>query len=149
VVLGHGLGELSGKAFRVAHMGHVNAPMMLGILGVIEMALDAISIPHGSGGVKEALAWLGQQVGMVVRRRHRQTINEAYRGRPSLDRYPLRSDLPVSCWVEAQSALTCACHATGNAFISTGSVMSTNCRPSRIASTISGAISVNRNTRVK
>ena len=34
VVLGHGIGELSGKAFRIAHMGHVNAPMILGTLSV-------------------------------------------------------------------------------------------------------------------
>ena len=66
VVLGHGIGELAGKALRVAHMGHVNAPMMLGTLGVIEMALGAMGIPHGSGGVKEAIAWLGQQVGGQV-----------------------------------------------------------------------------------
>ncbi|HYX03799.1 MAG TPA: aminotransferase class V-fold PLP-dependent enzyme, partial [Reyranella sp.] len=39
VVLGHGIGELSGKAFRIAHMGHVNAPMILGTLSVIEVAL--------------------------------------------------------------------------------------------------------------
>jgi alanine-glyoxylate transaminase / serine-glyoxylate transaminase / serine-pyruvate transaminase len=63
VVLGHGIGELSGKAFRVAHMGHVNAPMMLGTLSVIEMALGAMGIPHGSGGVQTAITWLGQQVG--------------------------------------------------------------------------------------
>jgi alanine-glyoxylate transaminase/serine-glyoxylate transaminase/serine-pyruvate transaminase len=62
VVLGHGIGELSGKAFRVAHMGHVNAPMMLGTLSVIEMALGAMSIPHGSGGVQAAITWLAQQV---------------------------------------------------------------------------------------
>ena len=66
VVLGHGIGDLAGKAFRVAHMGHVNAPMMLGVLGVIEMALGAMGIPHGPGGVKEAIAWLGQQVGGQV-----------------------------------------------------------------------------------
>ena len=63
VVIGHGIGDLAGKAFRVAHMGHVNAPMMLGVLGVIEMALGALGIPHGPDGVKEAIAWLGQQVG--------------------------------------------------------------------------------------
>jgi len=62
VVLGHGIGELSGKAFRVAHMGHVNAPMILGTLGVIEMALGALDIPHGPGGVQAAITWLGQQV---------------------------------------------------------------------------------------
>src|SRR6195952_1449677 len=36
VVLGTGIGDLSGQAFRIAHMGHVNAPMVLGTLGVIE-----------------------------------------------------------------------------------------------------------------
>ena len=34
VVLGTGIGDLQGQAFRIAHMGHVNAPMMLGTLGV-------------------------------------------------------------------------------------------------------------------
>jgi len=62
VILGHGIGELSGKAFRVAHMGHVNAPMILGVLGVIEMALGALSIPHGKGGSQAAVEWLGEQV---------------------------------------------------------------------------------------
>jgi alanine-glyoxylate transaminase/serine-glyoxylate transaminase/serine-pyruvate transaminase len=62
VVLGHGIGELSGKAFRIAHMGHVNAPMILGTLSVIEMALAALHIPHGKGGTQAAIAWLGEQV---------------------------------------------------------------------------------------
>ena len=62
VVLGHGIGELAGKAFRIAHMGHVNAPMILGTLSVIEMALAALRIPHGAGGVQAAVAWLGSQV---------------------------------------------------------------------------------------
>ena len=62
VVLGHGIGELSGKAFRIAHMGHVNAPMILGTLSVIEMALGALRIPHGRGGAQAAIDWLGDQV---------------------------------------------------------------------------------------
>jgi alanine-glyoxylate transaminase / serine-glyoxylate transaminase / serine-pyruvate transaminase len=62
VVLGQGLGELSGKAFRIAHMGHVNAPMVLGTLGVIESALLALDIPHRKGGVEAAIAWLGAEV---------------------------------------------------------------------------------------
>ena len=62
VVLGHGIGELSGKAIRIAHMGHVNAPMILGTLGVIEVALEALAIPHGKGGSQAAIEWLGQQV---------------------------------------------------------------------------------------
>jgi alanine-glyoxylate transaminase/serine-glyoxylate transaminase/serine-pyruvate transaminase len=60
--LGHGIGDLSGKAFRVAHMGHVNAPMVLGTLSVIEMALAALGIPHGKGGAQAAIDWLGEQV---------------------------------------------------------------------------------------
>ncbi|HML12515.1 MAG TPA: aminotransferase class V-fold PLP-dependent enzyme [Xanthobacteraceae bacterium] len=62
VVLGIGIGDLSGKAFRIAHMGHVNAPMVLGTLGVIEVGLKALGIPHGSGGAQAAIAWLGEQV---------------------------------------------------------------------------------------
>ncbi|MFO1110605.1 MAG: aminotransferase class V-fold PLP-dependent enzyme [Bradyrhizobium sp.] len=62
VVLGVGIGELHGKAFRIAHMGHVNAPMILGTLGVIEVALNALNIPHGKGGTEAAIEWLGESV---------------------------------------------------------------------------------------
>jgi alanine-glyoxylate transaminase/serine-glyoxylate transaminase/serine-pyruvate transaminase len=62
VILGHGIGDLSGKAFRVAHMGHVNAPMILGTLSVIEVALAALAIPHGKGGAQAAIDWLGAEV---------------------------------------------------------------------------------------
>ena len=62
VVLGVGIGELTGQAFRIAHMGHVNAPMILGTLGVIEVALQALGIPHGKGGVEAAIGWLGANV---------------------------------------------------------------------------------------
>jgi alanine-glyoxylate transaminase / serine-glyoxylate transaminase / serine-pyruvate transaminase len=62
VVLGHGIGDLSGKAFRIAHMGHVNAPMILGTLSVVEMALGALGIPHYRGGTQAAIDWLSDQV---------------------------------------------------------------------------------------
>jgi len=62
VILGAGIGDLTGKAFRIAHMGHVNAPMVLGTLGVIEVALAALKIPHGRGGVDAAVQWLGEKV---------------------------------------------------------------------------------------
>jgi alanine-glyoxylate transaminase/serine-glyoxylate transaminase/serine-pyruvate transaminase len=62
VILGSGIADLSGKAFRIAHMGHVNAPMVLGTLSVIEMALAALGIPHGRGGAQAAIDWLGEQV---------------------------------------------------------------------------------------
>jgi alanine-glyoxylate transaminase/serine-glyoxylate transaminase/serine-pyruvate transaminase len=62
VVLGAGFGKMKGKAFRIAHMGHINAPMILGVLGVIEMGLSALRIPHGQGGVQAAIEWLGERV---------------------------------------------------------------------------------------
>ena len=62
VVLGAGIGEMAGKAFRIAHMGHVNAPMVLGTLGVVEMGLQALGIPHRSEGVRAAIDWLGKSV---------------------------------------------------------------------------------------
>jgi len=62
VVLGTGIGDLSGQAFRIAHMGHVNAPMILGTLGVIEVALNALGIPHGKGGTEAAIEYLGESV---------------------------------------------------------------------------------------
>jgi len=62
VVPGLGIGDLSGRAFRIAHMGHVNAPMMIGALGAIEMGLGALGIPHGRGGVQAAVEYLGREV---------------------------------------------------------------------------------------
>jgi alanine-glyoxylate transaminase/serine-glyoxylate transaminase/serine-pyruvate transaminase len=62
VVLGIGLGDLSGKSFRIAHMGHLNAPMVLGTLGVVEMGFKALAIPHGTGGVQAAVEYLGGEV---------------------------------------------------------------------------------------
>ena len=49
-------------ALRIAHMGHVNAPMILGTLSVIEVALNALEIPHGKGGAQAAIDWLGAEV---------------------------------------------------------------------------------------
>ncbi len=62
LVLGIGILGLKNKAFRIAHMGHVNAPMILGALSVIEMGLVALNIPHGKGGVGAAIEYLGKQV---------------------------------------------------------------------------------------
>jgi alanine-glyoxylate transaminase / serine-glyoxylate transaminase / serine-pyruvate transaminase len=62
VTLGLGIGGFDGKAFRIAHMGHTNAPMVIGTLGAIEMALHALKIPHGSGGVSAAIETLAAAV---------------------------------------------------------------------------------------
>jgi alanine-glyoxylate transaminase/serine-glyoxylate transaminase/serine-pyruvate transaminase len=62
VVLGVGLGALEDRAFRIAHMGHTNAPMVLGTLGAVEMGLKALAIPHGSGGTQAAIDYLAREV---------------------------------------------------------------------------------------
>lgn len=62
LTLGIGLGDYASKAFRIAHMGHVNAPMLLGTLAVIEMGLHALHIPHGHGGIQAAVNYLGEAV---------------------------------------------------------------------------------------
>ncbi|MDF1873963.1 aminotransferase class V-fold PLP-dependent enzyme [Vannielia sp.] len=60
VTLGIGLGMAteddpnSDGFFRIAHMGHVNAHMVLGALGAIETAMIALGIDHGRGGVEAA-----------------------------------------------------------------------------------------------
>ncbi|ETX14753.1 septum site-determining protein [Roseivivax halodurans JCM 10272] len=60
VTLGIGLGmseegDPEGRGFfRFGHMGHVNAHMVLGLLGTVEAGLSALGIPHGRGGVAAA-----------------------------------------------------------------------------------------------
>jgi alanine-glyoxylate transaminase/serine-glyoxylate transaminase/serine-pyruvate transaminase len=40
--------------FRIGHMGHVNAQMIMGTLGAIQSGLMATKIPHGAGGLEAA-----------------------------------------------------------------------------------------------
>lgn len=62
VVIGIAIGEQAGQGFRIAHMGHVNAPMILGTLSVIEMALAALNIPHHASGTQAAITYLANNV---------------------------------------------------------------------------------------
>lgn len=60
VTLGIGLGMESPKDpksdgfFRIAHMGHVNAHMTLGVLATIDAGLKALDISHGNGALEAA-----------------------------------------------------------------------------------------------
>ncbi len=60
VTLGIGMGMEtpddpdSDGVFRIAHMGHVNAHMVLGVLGTIEAGMKALAIPHGDGALAAA-----------------------------------------------------------------------------------------------
>ncbi len=40
--------------FRIGHMGHLNVPMVMGVLGTIDSALKALDIPHGSNALNAA-----------------------------------------------------------------------------------------------
>ena len=68
VMLGEGIGDLQDKGVRIAHMGHMNAPMMLGTLGVVEIGLAALGIAHGKGGVQAAIDFLADAVPATVAR---------------------------------------------------------------------------------
>lgn len=59
-VLGAGLLRLRGRAFRIGHLGDLNAPMILGALAAAEMALRANGVPHRPGGVQAALDCLAE-----------------------------------------------------------------------------------------
>ncbi len=60
VTLGIGLGmeteddPNSEGYFRIGHMGHVNAHMVLGVLGAMEAGMRALDIPFGDGGLAAA-----------------------------------------------------------------------------------------------
>ncbi len=62
LTLGIGLGmetpedPRSDGFFRLGHMGHVNAQMVLGALATIQAGLTALAIPHGAGALEAAAA---------------------------------------------------------------------------------------------
>ena len=60
VALGGGLSRLSGKVFRIGHLGDLNEPMILGCLATVEMQLKRQGIPHGEGGVASAVSYLAE-----------------------------------------------------------------------------------------
>ena len=58
VAIAGGLGPLTGKAFRIGHLGDSNAATVLGCLGGLEAALRVLGVPIGGGGVQRAIARL-------------------------------------------------------------------------------------------
>lgn len=69
VTLGIGLGmateaDPNGDGFfRIGHMGHVNAHMVLGMLGAVEAGLTALKIPHGRGALDAAADVIAESCG--------------------------------------------------------------------------------------
>jgi alanine-glyoxylate transaminase/serine-glyoxylate transaminase/serine-pyruvate transaminase len=58
--LGQGLGKVSGKVFRIGHLGWFNDLMLCGTLAGVEMGLGLAGVPHRKGGVDAAMAYLAQ-----------------------------------------------------------------------------------------
>ena len=68
LTLGIGLGMAETTApewhhfFRLGHMGHLNAQMILGALATLEAGLKAVDLPHRPGGVVQAAEVLAKDL---------------------------------------------------------------------------------------
>src|SRR4029077_14756465 len=56
--LGQGLSKLSGKIFRIGHLGDFNDLTLMGTLAGVEMGLGLAAVPHRKGGVLAAMEHL-------------------------------------------------------------------------------------------
>lgn len=62
LTLGIGLGMADEDGcFRLGHMGHLNAQMVMAMLGGVETAMAALDIPRGAGALEAAAATLASQ----------------------------------------------------------------------------------------
>jgi len=66
--LGQGLGKVSGKIFRIGHLGYFNDLMLCGTLAGVEMGLALAGVPHRKGGVDAAMAYLAESPSASVAR---------------------------------------------------------------------------------
>ncbi|MGH3354411.1 MAG: pyridoxal-phosphate-dependent aminotransferase family protein [Nocardioidaceae bacterium] len=57
--LGAGLGKLSGRVFRIGHLGHFNDLTLAGTLAGVQMSLRAAGVPIDPSGLERALERLG------------------------------------------------------------------------------------------
>lgn len=62
LVLGVGQGETAEAKFRIAHMGHCSAPMLMGTLGTVQSALEHLGLPFGRDGVAAAASALAERL---------------------------------------------------------------------------------------
>jgi alanine-glyoxylate transaminase/serine-glyoxylate transaminase/serine-pyruvate transaminase len=58
VAIAGGLGPLSGRAFRIGHLGDCNPAVILGAIAGVEAALLSLGIPVGEGGAQRAVQFL-------------------------------------------------------------------------------------------
>jgi alanine-glyoxylate transaminase/serine-glyoxylate transaminase/serine-pyruvate transaminase len=58
--LGSGLGKVTGKVFRIGHLGDFNDLTLVGTLAGVGMGLELAGIPHDKGGVTAAMNYLAE-----------------------------------------------------------------------------------------
>lgn len=64
ISFGSSFGPYAGKYFRIGHLGDINEGMLVGALGLTEMALSLAGVPIKKGGVQAAMDYLvAQQTG--------------------------------------------------------------------------------------
>jgi alanine-glyoxylate transaminase/serine-glyoxylate transaminase/serine-pyruvate transaminase len=68
--LGQGLGKVSGKVFRIGHLGDFNDLTLCGTLAGVEMGLGLAGIAHRPGGVQAAMEYLARTATPAPARAH-------------------------------------------------------------------------------
>jgi alanine-glyoxylate transaminase/serine-glyoxylate transaminase/serine-pyruvate transaminase len=58
--LGQGLTKLSGKIFRIGHLGDFNDLTLMGTLSGVEMGLELAGVPYRKGGAQAAMDYLAE-----------------------------------------------------------------------------------------
>jgi alanine-glyoxylate transaminase / serine-glyoxylate transaminase / serine-pyruvate transaminase len=64
---GASFGQYAGKYFRIGHLGDINEGMLIGGLGITEMALTVAGVPVKKGGVQAAMDYLTSQQSSAAR----------------------------------------------------------------------------------
>jgi alanine-glyoxylate transaminase / serine-glyoxylate transaminase / serine-pyruvate transaminase len=65
---GSSFGALTGRYFRIGHLGDVNDTMLMGALSATEMALALAGVPHKKGGAQAAMDYLVSAHGSATKR---------------------------------------------------------------------------------
>ena len=56
--LGQGLGKVTGKIFRIGHLGDFNDLTLMGSLSGVEMGFEVAGVPYKKGGAQAAMDYL-------------------------------------------------------------------------------------------
>ena len=58
ISFGSSFGALTGRYFRIGHLGDINDTMLMGALSAVEMTLALANVPHKKGGAQAAMEYL-------------------------------------------------------------------------------------------